>query len=120
MGITYSLPNIFVSRLYLNLKSFNNPAEADHENKRPFSGIKFAGSRVLGNIGGPLRTGVDDEDIDLGISNDMDDSDPISLTRNTVDIELGAGEANAGGRGDIHSFTSEEGRQNGIYLRTVV
>ncbi|EIM82486.1 uncharacterized protein STEHIDRAFT_171387 [Stereum hirsutum FP-91666 SS1] len=114
------LPNILVSRLYLNLKSFNNaphPAEADHENKRPLSGIRFAGSRVLGNIGGPLRTAVDDEDIDLGIIDDMDD--PASLTRNTVDVEMRAGEVRVEGGDAIHSFTSEEGRPNDIDLRAV-
>lgn len=108
--ITYSLPNILVSRLYLNLKSFNNaahPAEVDHENKRPLSGIRFAGSPVLGNIGGPLRTAVDDEDIDLGIIDDTDD--PVSLTRNTTDIEGGVGEVRAEGRDAVQSFTSEEG-----------
>lgn len=72
---------------------------------------------MLGNIGGPLRTAVDDEDIDLGIIDDMDD--PASLTRNTVDVEMRAGEVRVEGGDAIHSFTSEEGRPNDIDLRAV-
>lgn len=73
---------------------------------------------MLGNIGGPLRTAVDDEDIDLGIIDDMDN--PVSLTRYTVDVEGGAVEIRVEGRDATHSFTSGEGRPNGIDLRAAV
>lgn len=52
------MPNILINRLYLNLKSFESPnsTTATEAISRPM----FASRRILGNIGAPLHTILDE------------------------------------------------------------
>lgn len=53
------MPNILINRLYLNLKSFESPNSTTAT--EAFSRPMFASRRILGNIGAPLHTILDDD-----------------------------------------------------------
>lgn len=84
------IPNMLISRLYLNLKSFDfNATEASSSSRQwrktgEMSQLEFASpapGRILGNIGGPLKTLDDDDDegseydspTDVGSSKEKED-----------------------------------------------
>jgi hypothetical protein len=68
----FSLPNILISRLMLNLRTFSSPAELSQVTQtatKQLSGLHFATNSFLGNIGAPLDGGqeeaVEDEDVEF-------------------------------------------------------
>lgn len=58
------MPNILVSRLFLNLKTFDDPKNGFSTSSLPPP--IFAQDRLLGNIGAPLDSRQWDHDEDLG------------------------------------------------------
>lgn len=59
-----SIPNMLVSRLYLNLKAYDGTRLPSHARHGLFTEWSSE-SRVLGNIGAPLHfPGTDEDDID--------------------------------------------------------
>lgn len=72
------MPNLLISRLVLNLKSHNRPPPGLSSGPRLLSEPKFA-DRMLGNIGAPLNTWLDEEennreDIDLEDADEVEAS----------------------------------------------
>lgn len=103
----YSLPNILVNRLYLNLKAWHTAPDADSSSRRTgqLTGIEFAPdktSRLLGNIGGPLRTldEIDEWSVDENGFRDSEDTvgsdGPGNGTANVSRIEAEVGDEEAG------------------------
>lgn len=105
---SYSLPNILVNRLYLNLKAWHTAPDPDSSSRRTsgqLTGIEFAPdktSRLLGNIGGPLRTldEIDEWSVDESGFRDSEDTvgsnGPGNGTANAAMIEAEAGDEEAG------------------------
>ncbi|KAF5366902.1 hypothetical protein D9757_011391 [Collybiopsis confluens] len=61
-----SLPNILISRLVLNLRTFSSLEETRSQTISTISGLNFATNRMLGNIGAPMRSGeVEQEEEDV-------------------------------------------------------
>lgn len=88
---------MLVSRLYLNLKTFDfNATDASKHRTAEMSQLEFAGAapgRILGNIGGPLRT-LDDDDDESGeydsptdVGSFKDKEDDIANIIGNVDVE---------------------------------
>lgn len=129
---TSSLPTILANRLYLNLKSLKIDPDATqgHEGKKaPLSHIEFGRGRGLGNIGGPLRTTLDDEYIDLGLQLEATpEADAASLAAvQTSDVESRTVEI----RNDIEDkygnpevsflvYTKQERKQDALTMRQSV
>jgi len=65
------LPNMLVSRLVLNIKTYSHEPESAPTLQNPVSTVVFARNRILGNIGAPLEsrsfgwTDEDDEEQEL-------------------------------------------------------
>lgn len=103
----YSLPNILVNRLYLNLKAWHTAPDPDSSSRRTgqLTGIEFAPdktSRLLGNIGGPLRTldEIGQWSVDESGFRDSEDTvgsnGPGNGTANASRIEAEVGDEEAG------------------------
>ncbi|KAF5350943.1 hypothetical protein D9757_014382 [Collybiopsis confluens] len=60
-----SLPNILISRLVLNLRTFSSFEETRSQTITTISGMNFATNRMLGNIGAPMQSGVEQEEEDV-------------------------------------------------------
>lgn len=102
-----SLPNILVNRLYLNLKAWHTAPDPDSSSRRTgqLTGIEFAPdktSRLLGNIGGPIRTldEIDEWSVDEGVLRDSEDAvgsnGPGNGTANASRMEVEVGDEEAG------------------------
>ncbi|KAF5388757.1 hypothetical protein D9757_005577 [Collybiopsis confluens] len=62
-----SLPNILISRLVLNLRTFSLLEATRSQTITTISGLNFATNRILGNIGGPIQSGeVEQEEENVG------------------------------------------------------
>lgn len=88
--IYYSLPNLLINRLVLNLHLYNEAPDAPSTRHLPEPA--FAQNRVLGNIGAPLDHSqwdslfddvdeeeevVQEEDIEAGARNELDTMVPV-------------------------------------------
>ncbi|KAF5389772.1 hypothetical protein D9757_005950 [Collybiopsis confluens] len=61
-----TLPNILISRLVLNLRTFSSFEETRSQTITTISGFTFATNRILGNIGAPMQYGdVEQEEEDV-------------------------------------------------------
>ncbi|EIM89166.1 uncharacterized protein STEHIDRAFT_167054 [Stereum hirsutum FP-91666 SS1] len=79
------IPVLLANRLYLNLKTWDDPDKDVSQRTSELSGIDFAGSAMLGRIGAPIRTM--DEDV-LYLQTSVTDQDPYEgKANNSVHVE---------------------------------
>lgn len=79
------IPVLLANRLYLNLKTWDDPDKDVSQRTSELSGIDFAGSAMLGRIGAQVRTM--DEDV-LYLQASVTDQDPDEgKANNSVHVE---------------------------------
>lgn len=70
----FRIPTMLISRLYLNLRTFQDSDSSNAVSPHAHSTLKFASNRILGNIGAPLNSldGSEEEEVECPCDGEVD------------------------------------------------